>query len=241
MSDTDLMTTAEVANHLKISAETVRDWWREGRIPGHRYSHKVLRFRLGEVVAALEAARPRDGRRRRAARAPRRRAPRSAPDGNPAPGTRRGRPSWTAKPPGWCRRKTSTPGRRRPPLRPSPKRKQPQRDHRRGCLVIRVTRPSGAPPQLVIRGGSKIPCQTILRHHPPTVNPGRGRPGSPPRGPRPTATSRPSGGSAATTTVPSAAAPTTTAAAGGTDASGSSPAMARSPTAPATSAPAASP
>ena len=29
MSDTDLMTTAEVANHLKISAETVRDWWRE--------------------------------------------------------------------------------------------------------------------------------------------------------------------------------------------------------------------
>jgi excisionase family DNA binding protein len=60
MSDTDLMTTAEVANHLKISAETVRDWWREGRIPGHRYSHKVLRFRLGEVVAALEAARRRE-------------------------------------------------------------------------------------------------------------------------------------------------------------------------------------
>jgi transposase-like protein len=27
MSDTDLMTTAEVANHLKVSAETVRDWW----------------------------------------------------------------------------------------------------------------------------------------------------------------------------------------------------------------------
>ena len=90
MSDTDLMTAAEVADSLKISAETVRAWYRRGRIPGHRYSHKVLRFRLGEVVAALEAAPPRDVRCRRA-RA-RRRAPRSAPDGNPSPGTRRGRP-----------------------------------------------------------------------------------------------------------------------------------------------------
>jgi excisionase family DNA binding protein len=60
MSDTDLMTTAEVANRLKVTAETVRDWWKEGRIPGHRYSHKVLRFHLGEVVAALEAARRRE-------------------------------------------------------------------------------------------------------------------------------------------------------------------------------------
>jgi hypothetical protein len=34
--------------------------WKEGRIPGHRYSHKVLRFRLGDVVAALEAARRRE-------------------------------------------------------------------------------------------------------------------------------------------------------------------------------------
>ena len=72
MSDTDLMTTAEVANRLRISAETVRDWWREGRIPGHRYSHKVLRFRLGEVVAALEAA-----RRRETAPPTRRAAPRA--------------------------------------------------------------------------------------------------------------------------------------------------------------------
>ena len=60
MSDTDLITTAEVANSLKISAETVRAWYRQGRIPGLRYSHKVLRFRLGEVVAALEAARRRE-------------------------------------------------------------------------------------------------------------------------------------------------------------------------------------
>jgi excisionase family DNA binding protein len=58
MSDTDLMTTAEVADSLKISAETVRDWWRQGRIPGHRYSHKVLRFRMDEVVAALETHGP---------------------------------------------------------------------------------------------------------------------------------------------------------------------------------------
>ena len=66
MSDTDLMTTAEVAHRLKVSAETVRDWWRQGRIPGHRYSHKVLRFRLDEVVAALETygSAPPRGRRR---------------------------------------------------------------------------------------------------------------------------------------------------------------------------------
>ena len=60
MSGTDLMTAAEVADSLKISAETVRAWYRQGRIPGLRYSHKVLRFRLGEVVAALEAARRRE-------------------------------------------------------------------------------------------------------------------------------------------------------------------------------------
>ena len=90
MSDTDLMTTAEVANRLKVTAETVRDWWKEGRIPGHRYSHKVLRFHLGEVVAALEAA------RRAARRAPpTRRAAHPEPadaavgaDGKPPPRTR---------------------------------------------------------------------------------------------------------------------------------------------------------
>lgn len=58
MSDTDLMTAAELADRLKITAETVRAWYRAGRVPGHKYSHKVLRFRLDEVVAALETYGP---------------------------------------------------------------------------------------------------------------------------------------------------------------------------------------
>ena len=36
MSDTDLMTAAQVADSLKINAETVRAWWREGVRRGTR-------------------------------------------------------------------------------------------------------------------------------------------------------------------------------------------------------------
>lgn len=50
----DLSSAAEVAARLGVKPGTVLLWYREGRIPGLKLSHKVLRFRLSEVVAALE-------------------------------------------------------------------------------------------------------------------------------------------------------------------------------------------
>jgi excisionase family DNA binding protein len=50
----DLLTAAELADRLRVKPETVLGWHRSGRIPSIRLSHKVLRFNLGEVVAALK-------------------------------------------------------------------------------------------------------------------------------------------------------------------------------------------
>jgi excisionase family DNA binding protein len=55
----DLLTAAELADRLRVKPETVLAWHRSGRIPSIRLSHKVLRFNLAEVVAALK--RPRVG------------------------------------------------------------------------------------------------------------------------------------------------------------------------------------
>lgn len=49
----DLLTATELADRLRIKRSTVLDWHRSGRIPSIRLSHKVLRFNLGEVLAAL--------------------------------------------------------------------------------------------------------------------------------------------------------------------------------------------
>jgi excisionase family DNA binding protein len=49
----DLLTAAELAERLRVKPETVLAWHRSGRIPSIRLSHKVLRFNLGDVVAAL--------------------------------------------------------------------------------------------------------------------------------------------------------------------------------------------
>lgn len=51
-----LMTAADLAARLGVRPSTVHDWHRAGRIPGRRLSHRVLRFDLAEVVAALESA-----------------------------------------------------------------------------------------------------------------------------------------------------------------------------------------
>jgi predicted site-specific integrase-resolvase len=51
----ELSTSIDVANHIGVQPETVRRWYRAGLIPGRRLSHKVLRFCLADVVAALEA------------------------------------------------------------------------------------------------------------------------------------------------------------------------------------------
>jgi len=49
----DLLTATELAERLRVKPSTVLDWQRAGRIPAIRLSHKILRFNLGEVVAAL--------------------------------------------------------------------------------------------------------------------------------------------------------------------------------------------
>jgi hypothetical protein len=50
----DLLTAAELADCLGVKPGTILGWHRSGRIPGRRLSHKVLRFSLAAVLAALE-------------------------------------------------------------------------------------------------------------------------------------------------------------------------------------------
>jgi len=50
----DLLTATELAERLRVKPSTVLGWQRAGRIPAIRLSHKILRFNLGEVVAALK-------------------------------------------------------------------------------------------------------------------------------------------------------------------------------------------
>jgi excisionase family DNA binding protein len=50
-----LLTADELAARLRVKPTTVFDWYRTGRIPARKLSHKVLRFDLAEVVAALES------------------------------------------------------------------------------------------------------------------------------------------------------------------------------------------
>ena len=52
----DLITAEELGARLRLKPDTVILWARQGRIPVRRLSRKVVRFRLPEVVAALEAA-----------------------------------------------------------------------------------------------------------------------------------------------------------------------------------------
>ncbi len=52
----DLLTAAELAGRLRVKPGTVLGWHRDGRIPARKLSHKVLRFDLAEVLAALESA-----------------------------------------------------------------------------------------------------------------------------------------------------------------------------------------
>jgi hypothetical protein len=63
----ELLAARELATHLGVRPGTVLGWHRQGKIPSRRLSHKVLRFSLRDVLAALEArpaAVTRDGRGR---------------------------------------------------------------------------------------------------------------------------------------------------------------------------------
>ena len=51
----DLLTAEELAERLKVKPATIRQWSRSGRIPSRRLSHKIIRYCLADVVAALEA------------------------------------------------------------------------------------------------------------------------------------------------------------------------------------------
>ena len=51
----DLLTAAELANRLQVKSSTILEWHRAGRIPSRRLSHKILRFNLADVLAALDS------------------------------------------------------------------------------------------------------------------------------------------------------------------------------------------
>jgi excisionase family DNA binding protein len=51
----DLLTAAQLAACLEVKRGTVLCWQRQGKIPAHKLSHKVVRFNLREVLAALES------------------------------------------------------------------------------------------------------------------------------------------------------------------------------------------
>jgi excisionase family DNA binding protein len=54
-----LMTAEEVASELQVRPGTIRLWARQGLIPSVRLSHKVRRFQLDDVIAALKSAKER--------------------------------------------------------------------------------------------------------------------------------------------------------------------------------------
>lgn len=61
MSDTNvespLLTTAEAADYLRVSAYTVRRWCREGRLPSHRIGGQKLAFKKKDLDRFIERSR----------------------------------------------------------------------------------------------------------------------------------------------------------------------------------------
>jgi excisionase family DNA binding protein len=58
----ELLTAAELGDRLAVSARTIREWARSGRIPEVRASQRVRRFDYEAVVAALKSKGPKDDR-----------------------------------------------------------------------------------------------------------------------------------------------------------------------------------
>lgn len=58
----DLLTAEELGARLRVAPGTILGWARSGHIPAVRMSPKVVRFRLDEVVAALQRRTKRKGR-----------------------------------------------------------------------------------------------------------------------------------------------------------------------------------
>ena len=51
----DLMPARKLGPRIGVKPDTITLWARQGRIPAHRLGQRVVRFRMSEVVAALEA------------------------------------------------------------------------------------------------------------------------------------------------------------------------------------------
>jgi excisionase family DNA binding protein len=49
----NLLTAKEVAKQLNLSASTITEWGRSGKIPRVKISHKIIRYPLDAVQAAL--------------------------------------------------------------------------------------------------------------------------------------------------------------------------------------------
>ncbi len=54
VTDSDLVTTAEVAKRYGVTVCTVNEWVRQGRIPCVRATQKTVRFRLFDIENAFE-------------------------------------------------------------------------------------------------------------------------------------------------------------------------------------------
>lgn len=51
--DTEWLTAQELADRLRVSPETIREWSRRGVIPRLWLSAKVIRYDLSEVLSAI--------------------------------------------------------------------------------------------------------------------------------------------------------------------------------------------
>ncbi len=51
------VTTDELAEYLKVSVHAIRKWRRQKKIPYHKIG-RSLRFRVSEVLAAIEGGQP---------------------------------------------------------------------------------------------------------------------------------------------------------------------------------------
>jgi len=55
-NDEELLTGEQLGEKLKVPELTIEKWRREGRIPIIWLGHRTLRYRLSDVVAALQQA-----------------------------------------------------------------------------------------------------------------------------------------------------------------------------------------
>jgi excisionase family DNA binding protein len=51
------LTTEQLAEHLQLRPDTIRQWARDGKIPRLKLSGKVIRFNVDEVDKALSQGR----------------------------------------------------------------------------------------------------------------------------------------------------------------------------------------